>query len=44
MCHMCPLRLRRMGSVEVGIMGEAVEEAGVAGMGIVVAEDEGGSR
>ena len=43
MCHMCPLRLRRMGSVEVGIMGEAVEEAEVAGM-VVVVVDEGGSR
>jgi hypothetical protein len=35
--------LRLKGSAEAGIKGEAVEEAGWAGMGMVVAEDEGGN-
>jgi hypothetical protein len=40
MYHTCPLKLHRKGSGEAGIMGEAAEEAG---MGMVGAEDEGGS-
>jgi hypothetical protein len=43
MYHTYPLRFRLKGSVEAGIMGEAVEEAEGAGMGMVGAEDEGGS-
>ena len=39
MHHMYPLRLRRKGSGEADIMGEAEG----AGMGMVGAEDEGGS-
>ena len=43
MYHTYPLKLHRKGSGEAGIMGEAAEEAEEAGMGMVGAEDEGGS-
>jgi hypothetical protein len=43
MYHMHPLRLHLKGSAEADILGEAVEEAWAAGMGMVAAEDEGGS-
>jgi hypothetical protein len=43
MSHTHPLRWHLKGSAEVGIMGEAAEEAEGAGMGMVGAEDEGGS-
>ena len=39
--HTYPLRFRLKGSGEAGIMGEAAEE--VEGVGMVGAEDEGGS-
>ena len=38
-----PLRFRLKDSVEAGIMREAAEEVEGAGMGMVGAEDEGGS-
>ena len=41
MCHMYPLRLRRMGSAEAGILGGAAIE-GAAVMDMAGAEDEGG--
>ena len=40
---MYPLRLRPMDSAEADIMAEAVKEPEGAGMGMVGAEDEGGS-
>jgi hypothetical protein len=43
MYHTYPLRFRLKGSMEAGIMGEAAEEVEGAGMGMVGAEDEGGS-
>ena len=43
MYHTYPLRFHLKGSVEAGIMEAAAEEVEGAGMGMVGAEDEGGS-